>query len=256
MRPHISFSEFKIWRECAYKHKLKYIDKIDSFIGNEFTAFGKAIHDVCEKAVLKELKIPEQQFFENRFLEELTQLKESDVSLRPDLINSMRSQGRDLAPLAIPELRKKFGSYQIISAEEGLYEDLDNHDIKFKGFIDLVIKTNDGRYHVIDWKTCSWGWDSKKKSDTLLSYQLSLYKHFFAKKHSVDLDKIDTYFALLKRTAKAKKVEIFKVSNGKVKIKNCLKQVSNSVYNIQKKNFIKNKLSCDRCEFYKTEHCP
>ena len=43
-----------------------------------------------------------------------------------------------------------------------------DEDIKLKGFIDLVIKTEDGKYHVIDWKTCSWGWDARRKSDSRL----------------------------------------------------------------------------------------
>ncbi len=59
----------------------------------------------------------------------------------------------------------------------------------FKGFIDLVIKTPDGKYHVIDWKTCSWGWDMKKKTDKMMAYQLSFYKNYFAKKHNIDLKK-------------------------------------------------------------------
>ena len=44
----ISFSEFKIWNECAFKHKLVYIDGLKSFQGNEYTAFGTAMHHVCE----------------------------------------------------------------------------------------------------------------------------------------------------------------------------------------------------------------
>ena len=44
----------------------------------------------------------------------------------------------------------------------------------------MVLKTPDGRYHIIDWKTCSWGWDAKKRSDKILAYQLVFYKHFFA----------------------------------------------------------------------------
>ena len=37
------------------------------------------------------------------------------------------------------------------------------------------------KIHLIDWKTCSWGWNSKKKSDTLIAQQLIFYKylHFF-----------------------------------------------------------------------------
>ena len=30
-KPHVSFSEIKIWKECPWRHKLTYIDKIDMF---------------------------------------------------------------------------------------------------------------------------------------------------------------------------------------------------------------------------------
>jgi len=51
---HISFSELKNWSFCPFYHKITYIDKIRGFAGNEYTAFGSAIHDVCEKKLLNE----------------------------------------------------------------------------------------------------------------------------------------------------------------------------------------------------------
>ena len=48
----ISFSELKIWTECAFKHKLAYIDGLKHFSGNEYTAFGTAVHYVCETLVV------------------------------------------------------------------------------------------------------------------------------------------------------------------------------------------------------------
>ena len=45
---HISYSEWKNWHICPHYHKLTYIDKVKQFEGNIFTAFGKAIHTVCE----------------------------------------------------------------------------------------------------------------------------------------------------------------------------------------------------------------
>ena len=51
---HISFSELKIWNECPWKHKSVYIDKIKGFEGNVYTAFGSAIHSVCENKLLNE----------------------------------------------------------------------------------------------------------------------------------------------------------------------------------------------------------
>ena len=92
----------------------------------------------------------------------------------------------------------------------------------------------------------------------MTSYQLIYYKYFFAKKHVIDLKDVTTHFALLKRTAKKDKVEIFEVSSGNKKIENSLKLLNKSVYNIKHKNYIKNRLSCTRgfgCEFYETKYC-
>ena len=134
-------------------------------------------------------------------------------------------------------------------------KDIESFDKKFKGFIDLVIKTPDQKYHIIDWKTCSWGWDMKKKSDKIINYQLTMYKHFFAQKHNVDKNNIETYFALLKRTAKKDNVEIFRVTSGEKKTNNCLSLLEKSVINIEKGITVKNRLSCKYCKFYQTENC-
>ena len=261
MKKHISYSELKTWDECAYKHKIIYIDEAKKFLGNEHTAFGTAVHEVCEKSVLGEI---DRSFdalnncFSTKFLEEITRLTENNVELNKKLIKDMREQACTLLPYIVPSLATHFGTYEVISAEEKLYEDIDDEEKKYKGYIDLVLKTTDGEYHIIDWKTCSWGWDSRRKNDKMTSYQLALYKHFFSKKHNIPLEKIETHFALLKRTAKKNKVEIFRSSSGNKKIENSLKLLSNAVYNIKNDNFIKNRLSCTTgygCEFYNTKFC-
>ena len=107
-----------------------------------------------------------------------------------------------------------------------MFEDVEYEDYKFKGFVDLVLMTEDGKCHVIDWKTCSWGWDYKKKNDKMVTYQLT------------------------------NNVEFFRVTSGKKKTENALNFLQKALYNISNKNYLKNRLSCNRCEFYKTEHCP
>tara|TARA_R110000751_G_scaffold200442_2_gene305288 strand:- start:308 stop:1084 length:777 start_codon:yes stop_codon:yes gene_type:complete len=257
MKKHISFSELKIWNECPYKHKLVYIDKVKNFLGNEYTAFGTAIHHVCEKAVIDE-KTNLLETFNYKFLEEIKLLTEKNVEIKKDLIRNMRKQGEELLSHILPALKETFPKFEVFSVEEMLYEPIEENDVKFKGYIDLVLKTPNGKYHVIDWKTCSWGWDSRKKVDRMITYQLTLYKHFFARKHNIDFNDINTHFALLKRTAKNNKVEIYQVPNGKIKTKNALNLLYGSLYNVKNNKFIKNKLSCTQgygCEFYKTEHC-
>ena len=215
--PHISYSELKEWVTCPWKHKLTYIERIKEFTGNEYTAFGTSLHTVCENLVKSE-DIDAKKMFQEEFLKNLKVLKEKnpEIEFRNDLINEMRQQGEKITEYILPSAQKFFGVFELISVEEKLYEPVDgvNSDYDFKGFIDLVIRTKDKKYHIIDWKTCSWGWDSRKRTDKMVTYQLTLYKQFWCKKHNIDPLNVETYFALLKRTAKSNIVEIFKVSSG------------------------------------------
>ena len=259
MKKHISYSELKTWYECAYKHKLSYIDEVKKFVGNEHTAFGTAVHEVCEKSVLKEIpndEISLKNCFNNKFLEELKYLTEKNVTLNKKLIKDIRGQVDDLLVHILPSLNKKFGNYEVVSAEEQLYEPIDDSEKKYKGFIDLVIKTPDGRYHIIDWKTCSWGWNAEKRSDRLITYQLTLYKKFFCQKHNIDPSMVETHFALLKRTAKDKNVEIFRVTSGSKKTSNATKLMTDALHNLHSGMPIKNRSNCNNCEFRNTQHCP
>ena len=169
----------------------------------------------------------------------------------------MREQGKRLSLVAIPSLKTHFGEFEVVSTEEDLYESIEDfNDYNFKGFIDLVIKTPDDKFHIIDWKTCSWGWNAQKKSDPMTTYQLTYYKHFYAKKHNISLKNIETHFGLLKRTSKKDLVEIFRVTSGNRKISNAMELLNKALYNIQSGKFIKNKLSCRLCEFKNTPECP
>ena len=157
----------------------------------------------------------------------------------------------------MPAVEDYFEDYEVFSTEEKIYEDIEDikGDYKFKGYIDLVIKTSDNKYHIIDWKTCTWGWNAKKRADPQITYQLTFYKHFFAKKHGIDPKMIETHFALLKRTAKKNRIEVFRITSGAIKTKNALNILHKAIHNIGRKVFIKNRLSCKYCEFYGTEHC-
>lgn len=260
MKKHISFSELKNWDTCAFYHKLTYLDKVKLFQGNEFTAFGNALHETCEYMLLldEEEEFNPSNYFVHKFINHLEELKVKNIELDKKLLKDMYDQGKELAQLVMPSLKEHFGEYEVVATEQELYEDIDidlEKEKYFKGYIDLIIKTKDGKYHVIDWKTCSWGWDARRKADKITNYQLTLYKHYCAKKLGLDPKKVETYFALLKRTAKKNKVEIFRVSSGQKKTNNALNLLTKALYNIENKNFIKNRLSCKRCEFYKTEHC-
>ena len=256
---HISFSELKMWAECPWKHKLVYIDKIKKFVGNEFTAFGSALHTLCEHAIVDKIQDDEyDEFFEHTFEKEIARLLVTGAEFDQKLVDQMLEQARILAPQIIPEVVKYFENYEVFSVEEMLYENIKDFetDYKFKGYVDLVLKTSDGKYHIIDWKTCSWGWDAKKKSDKLVTYQLTLYKKFFCQKHNVDPSLVETHFALLKRTAKKNNVEIFRVTSGPRKTTNAVDLLTRGIKSIQNGLKFKNRNSCTYCEFCNTKECP
>mgnify|MGYP003114485533 FL=1 len=253
MSSYISYSELKDWKFCPHYHKLTRIDGIAGFTGNEYTAFGTSIHSVCERKMLKE-QFDDNEYFLSEFEKNLSELDE-ELETNNKLIEQMCVAGAQIIPHIMPAVEEKFGKYEVISTEEKLMVPIEGAEYNFKGYVDLVIKTEDGKYHVIDWKTCSWGWDMRKRTDPMVTYQLTLYKKFFALKHGIDPSNVVTHFALLKRTAKKDFVEFVDVSSGERKTSNAMNLLMLAIKNISAKKAIKNRLSCKRCQFYKTSHC-
>ena len=275
---HISYSEWKNWHICPYYHKLTYLDKVTQFEGNIFTAFGKALHTVCEFTLTSPEKYREagaiDALVKEQFLKELKALPEEEQqrAKRDFKLKEWLVSGLEIVPDLYRCLTEKFGKlgedWEVLAAEEQLYEPITEFteaEKNFKGFIDLVVMSKkDKKVHLIDWKTCSWGWKREKKSDTILAYQLVYYKHFWARKYDVDPKDVDCHFVLLKRTAKAgKKAEFVRVTAAKKRTTDALNALTKALHNITKQNYVKNRAACtnckDRfgtCEFYQTDHCP
>ncbi len=251
---HISFSELKDWVHCPFYHKLTRVDGVDGFTGNQYTAFGSAIHSVCEKKLLQE------DISEDFFVKELKKnISQLDDEIDDKVVHQMMKQGNNIIPEIDDALDEYFDEYEVLDVEMSLMEDIEKYDdYRFKGFIDAIVTTPDGKVHIFDWKTCSWGWDAKKRSEPMVTYQLTLYKHFFCQKMDIDPKDVETHFALLKRTASKNRVEFFRVTSGPRKTQNALKLLDKAIYNIKASRYIKNRLSCTSgygCKFYNTEHC-
>ena len=196
------------------------------------------------------------------FYHKLTRIAtlDEDHEINKKLVLDMVGQGKRIIPEIEDALNEYFEEYEVLAVEMPLMEDIvDEEDYKFKGFIDAVVTTPDGKVHIFDWKTCSWGWNAKKRSEPMVTYQLTLYKNYFCQKMGIDPANVETHFALLKRTAKNNPVEFFRVTSGPRKTENALKLLSTALYNIKNKRYIKNRLSCTGgfgCKFFNTEHCP
>lgn len=239
-----------MFSECGWRYRLVYKDKIPFYSSNEFTAFGTAVHATCENVLFGNKQVDP----ENYFVEQFTESRKEIEKPNDELAEQMLLQGKTILPQVQGAVKSLFGDYEVVATEEELLEPVSD-DLDFKGYIDMVLKTSDGKYHILDWKTCSWGWNVQKKSSKLMTYQLTLYKKYFCQKHNIDPSNVETYFGLLKRTPKKNNVEIFRVTSGNKKTENALKSLNNFVYNVEKGLYFKNRLSCRYCSFYKTEHC-
>lgn len=269
-KSHISFSEIKQWKECPYRHKLTYIDKINLFEDSPYLHFGTAVHEGCESLletkkvdrdkILNEMKLNwKVAGFENPewYSKQPKWYKHEPVSVWETWANNMWDE-------VLGFLDKTLPGWECFKAEEALYEKIEDEvvDLSFKGFIDGVIKVPKKRgsgynYWIIDWKTAkAYGWRKQKKQDILMTAQLILYKHFWSKKHNIPLKDIRCGFVLLKRGGKPGKVcELVTVSVGPSTLKKGLKIMNSMVKSVNRGMFLKNRNSCTFCAYKDTQYC-
>ena len=272
-KPHVSYSEIKIWKECTWKHKKMYIDKIQTWEDNPYAEFGTIIHDSIENYLktgemntddveqkLRD-KWDEYGFEDPAYIKKMhAQRAKFDLKYRHEKFSSwVKSAFSILA--SIPDFMKdNFGEWTYISAEEQLYEPIDGQELKFKGFIDAIIKSNINgkeKYWIIDWKTTGpRGWYPDKRRDFLTQAQIGLYKKYWSQRENISMNEIGCGYALLKRNTKPEKCAWFmQVSVGPKFVAKADKLVDSMVRTVNKGLFLKNRTSCRFCSFYQTEHC-
>ena len=253
----ISFSSLKTWKECPYKFYLNKIVGISDFDGNGFTVVGNAVHAALEYVALhfKEYETLENLSWQKVYAvygEEYINICKND-NIEFDL--NMFKQGYSLIDESAKFVFDKFditNKENICGIEYEFNEKIENcsYNILFRGYADLVLHTKDDRYVIIDYKVTSWGWDAQKKNDTMTTYQLALYKLFFARKLGIDPEQIDLYFVLLKRTQPAgKRCELVPVPCGIKKLNNAEHFLISAVESMKRNPYVKNRLSCKFCRF-------
>lgn len=254
-KDYISFTEFDVATECTWKHKIVYKDK-NYEPQNEYGAFGTAIHSTCEKLIHDE-NFDYLTYFKKQFKEEL---KEVDLStVDKQVVIDMFIKGPTIFEDFWPFMKKEFGKFEVLEVEIRFKEPIpdmeDLQPVKFKGFIDLVIKTEDGVIHVIDYKTSKKGWHRLKKGKKNTAYQIVIYKDYYCQKYGVDPKNVKTHFIILKWMNVRSKIALYTVTSGPKRVKNSRKAVKAVLRNIINETYVKNRTSCKFCKFYKTDKC-
>ena len=240
----ISYSQFALWCQCPYSWKLQYVDKALPFTDNIHTLFGTSMHEVLQEYIkvmytdsIKEAdKLILHEELEDRLKKNFMEIKMrngGEEFCSKDEMTEFYNDG-----LRILEFfKRKRGDYfskkgyELLGIETALNYDLPNN-LKFKGFIDLIIKDNiRNRIKIIDIKTSSWGWNKYTKADKNKTDQLLLYKAFYSKQHDVPLDRIEVEYFIVKRKLyentdfPQKRVQKFIPANGKPSINKVIKRL-------------------------------
>lgn len=277
MREHISYSEWMLYKnECKFRWKLDYVDGLRAKVYGVNLDFGTAIHETLEllKNKDKSKRIEDapkyfEEFFRKIYSENCDKYADKD---KKTSVDDFVSAGKNI--LARLDDCKELSEATVLYNEYELLLPIartDDVNIKFKGFIDIVIKSKDGRgndvLYVCDFKTCSWGWTPDKKQDKDMHYQILLYKYFLCKKFDLDPKNVRTAFILLKKKPRSNEspIEFFPISAGPVSVQRALDELNTSItdmaLSVRNSNFIKNKEKCinkygDKCPYFGTEHCP
>lgn len=273
----ISYSAWQAYRNgCQWRWKLDVVDGHRSVNYGVYMDFGTCVHNAIEKYKTRKDALTldaTKELFESKFRELFGKNKDKYRAKEKDLdVEDFIVAGKRILDHLdrCDELRES----EVVYNEHLLQLPIERSDsiqMNFKGYIDMVIKTKDKRgktiLYVVDFKTCSWGWDGKKRQDAELHHQLFLYKHFLCKKFDLDPKMVRAAFCLLKRrpAKDVDAVEFFPVSAGPVSVQKTLDAMNSDITDMESRlregTLKKNRKACvndfgDTCPYYKTDLCP
>lgn len=277
MRPHVSYSELLSFAtQCQWRWKLEYLDGKRRDINSVHFDFGLAAHAALERYLTRDDPVDVDravQIFKERFA---TLVAKNSARYHPPISAEFQAELLDAGERIVRYVRStpELQDIELLHNEFPLFEKIEldgGLDVKFKGYIDLVFKGKSKRggtvLWIVDFKTCSWGWDRDTRQDRWKHYQLFLYKHFLCKKFDLDPSQVRTAFVLLKKRPPkdGPPVEFFPVSAGPVSVQRALDALGSNINEMAQRekdtSFRKDRSQCrndfgEVCPFYNTPDCP
>lgn len=192
--------------------KLNYVDKLSVFTDNIHTMFGTSMHEVLQeylRVMYSDSIKAADELLLNEELEDRLKKNFMEISLKnggeefctKDQMVEFYEDGLKILDYFKKKRNQYFSKrgYELIGIETAIDYDLPKN-IKFRGFIDLIIKdTIRNRIKIIDIKTSTMGWNKYQKADKNKTDQLLLYKKFYSQQHDIPMDRIEVEYFIVKR---------------------------------------------------------
>lgn len=280
----ISYSQTLSYNTCPHQWALSYIKGLQIYKPSIHTVFGTSLHEVVQEwltelydgSVKKATEMDLGALLEEKLYTIYAQEKEKygeHFSSSAEL-SEFHNDGVEI----LKYIKKKRSAYfgtkylKLVGVEIPLLHQLADN-IFFKGYIDIVLyDTQDDRYIIFDIKTSTSGWSEYAKKDDKKLAQLLLYKEFLAKQFSIDVEKVDVKYFIVKRKvpddpmypAMGRRIQEFVPPSGKIKrgqATNALSKFIEDAFDKEGKYVDKDyeqrpsKSNCMFCNYKGTEHC-
>jgi hypothetical protein len=237
-----------MWSSCKQQYKLKYIDELSQSTSNINLFFGTAMHEVLQHYIDVCLRVSKSQADKSINLKESLTHKMREQYLKESVGGTLSICTKDelveflndgILILEYFQKSKHFNKFfdlkydELIAIEQPINVKI-TEGVNFIGFIDLVVRdTFNNRYKIIDFKTSTKGWSSYQKKDNIKNAQILLYKKFLSQLKAIPEEDIDVVFFIVKRKIFESdefiipRIQQFKPSHGKLKIKQAYQSFSN-----------------------------
>jgi hypothetical protein len=280
----ISYSQTLSYNTCPHQWALSYVKGLQIYKPSIHTVFGTALHEVLQEwltvlyddSVKKATEMDLEQLLHDKLFTIYKQEKEKceeHFSSSDELFEFYRD-GVEIIKYVKQKRAAWFSNRytKLVGVEIPLVYPI-GPNIFFKGYIDIVLyDEQDDKYIVLDIKTSTSGWNDYAKKDDKKLAQLLLYKEFLAKQFSIDVDKIDVKYFIVKRKvpddpiypAMGRRVQEFVPPSGKVKrgqATTALTKFIQDAFDEQGQYVDKeyeqrpSKSNCRFCNYVGTEHC-
>lgn len=246
-RDHVSFSEVLVFSTCQFQHHLIYR------LGKRpphtiFSLFGTAVHEAIEEVLVRK----------NKFAW-LRMGKQILKFCRENNIENPRSwvlQGFSVLRKVFAWILKNFPKAKVLGVEVELDTRLSNA-MRFVGFIDLILQDQDGKTHIIDFKTSNSGWSKTRKSSKMKNYQVLIYKKVYSKLFKIREEDIETHYLVLAREKSEKpSVELVSIPSEPEMLSEATEWFLQGSERISRGLKMKNRGGCEYCSFNGSELCP
>jgi hypothetical protein len=263
---------------------LKYVKGLQEYKPSIHTVFGTALHEVMQEwltelyegTVKKATEMDLGQLLHEKLFSIYAQEKEKygEHFSTSEQLSEFHNDGVEILKYVRKKRSSYFGTkyYKLVGVEIPLIHKVADN-VFFKGYIDIVLyDEQDDKYIILDIKTSTSGWNDYAKKDDKKLAQLLLYKEFLARQFSIDVDKVDVKYFIVKRKvptdpeypAMGRRVQEFIPPSGKIKrgqattaLTKFIEDAFDSHGKYIDKEYDKkpSKSNCMFCDFKGTEHC-